>query len=148
MRMRTSFDAWSAALLATLGLSTVEGCGGATVSTDGHKGSGAEPSKDGGRSTGASETGGRADATGGSDGSMGGSGAGGVAPVNPFPCNDPQPLGRGFDGCAGGFIHRRAPEDCPEPPSPGAACGAGSECHVDADCPGAGYTRCLVGTDP
>ncbi len=161
MRMRTSLETWSAALLATLGLVPVAGCGSATQSTNGQ----AAPSEGGadndagrldtGGSSGA--TGGTTSGSGGASGGTGGSatggsatggsghgtgGVGGSTPVDPFPCNDPQPLGGGFFGCAGRFVHRQAPEDCPVIPAL-TACGTGSTCHADADCAVGGFSRCL-----
>lgn len=102
MRMKTSLEAWSAALLTTLGLPPTVGCGGSASS----------------QATEHTE--------------------------QSFPCVNPKPLGGGFVDCNGQFVDRTVVEDCPEPAAP-VACGSGSTCQIDSDCPGQGYKRCLAG---
>ena len=116
------------------------GAGGATPRTAG-----------GGRPGGAAGAGGTAGAA--SVGLEGGTaGEAGAAPVNAFPCNDPQPVGGGFEACNQSaddpgqrYVRRPSAGTCPNavPRSDavveggaGGSLGYEVNCTHDSDCPG------------
>ncbi len=54
-------------------------------------------------------------------------------------CEAPKDLGAGFEGCKGGWFHRKTAGTCPQ--TPASSCGPGCESHPDCGKP---YSICAV----
>ena len=135
MKLRTSLDLFSAALLSALGASSLVACGGSfnggpggSAGSGNSPGAGAGGASQGGASPGGASQGGASQGGAGQGGSSGG--------VNHYPCKNPKDIGNGVIQCDG-FTHRPEATTCssqlPRPePFPNAPPNA--QCKMDADC--------------